>query len=65
MQNKKITLRTMCLFFSGGEYMKICMLGQKSLSREGGVEIVVVLTRMETLSRNLFKPFKIKELQFS
>ena len=31
----------------------------------GGVEAVVVLTRMETLSRNLFKPFKIKELQFS
>ena len=31
----------------------------------GGVESVVVLTRMETLSRNLFKPFKIKELQFS
>ncbi len=26
---------------------------------------LVVLTRMETLSRNLFKPFKIKELQFS
>ncbi len=31
----------------------------------GGVESVVVLTRMETLSRNLFKPFKIKGLQFS
>lgn len=31
----------------------------------GGVEAVVVLTRMETLSRNLFKPFKIKKLQFS
>lgn len=30
----------------------------------GGLEAVVVLTRMETLSRNLFKPFKIKELQF-
>ena len=26
---------------------------------------IIVLTRMETLSRNLFKPFKIKELQFS
>ncbi len=46
--------------------MRIAMLGQKRIpSREGGVEIVVVLTRMETLSRNLFKPFKIKELQFS
>lgn len=31
----------------------------------GGVESVIVLTRMETLSMNLFKPFKIKELQFS
>ena len=31
----------------------------------GGVEAVIVLTRMETLSRNLFKHFKIKELQFS
>lgn len=31
----------------------------------GRVETVVVLTRMETLSMNLFKTFKIKELQFS
>ena len=45
------------------EPIRIGMIMGKWLG--GGVEAVVVLTRMETLSRNLFKPFKIKELQFS
>ena len=31
----------------------------------GGVESVVVFACMETLLGHLFKPFKIKELQFS
>ena len=47
----------------GKEPERIGMIMGKWLG--GGVEAVLVLTRMETLSRNLFKPFKIKELQFS
>ena len=55
MNKERKTTSAICVF----------IVGAKGMGNYGGYETFVVLTRMETLSRNLFKPFKIKELQFS